>query len=157
MGVDKALADHCTFLKFMYAAAPISGKLNTHVIDFDDKGDTTVTGLTAKESDCHTMGAMHGSLYFKMLDDAAFFASQARETECFVLTVSFNTIIMRPVLPGTELIAKGVVTSNSKSLIVADSQLYTGDGKLVATGSGTFMKQPKLAIGDFKKKLNYEK
>lgn len=88
-----AAFDHCKILTKLYAAAPISGLINTHKISFDNKGNTTLSGYVPDKTHCHTMGAMHGSCYFKMLDDAAFFAAQARETECFVLTVSFNIIL----------------------------------------------------------------
>jgi len=144
---------HFQLLTNIYAAAPISGLINVHKIEFDEKGDTTLSGFVPDKKHCHTMGALHGSCYFKLLDDAAFFAAQARETKCFVLTVSFNIILMKPILPGTELTCKGNVTSNSKSVIVADSQLYTTDGTLVASGTGTFMKQPKLTIDDIKKRI----
>ena len=47
----------------------------------------------------------------------------------------------RPVLPGTRLIASGVILSASKSLIVAESRIFEKEtGKLVAQGSGTFMR-----------------
>jgi uncharacterized protein (TIGR00369 family) len=100
------------------------------------------------------MGAMHGSCYFKLLDDAAFFAAQARETDCFVLTVNFNLTLLKPVLPGTELVARGRVISASKSIIVAESSLFDADGTLLATGSGTFMKNPKLNLEALRTRMN---
>ena len=40
-----------------------------------------------------------------------------------------------------NLISKGKIINTSKSLIIAESKLYEeSSGKLVATGSGTFMK-----------------
>ena len=48
-----------------------------------------------------------------------------------------------------ELVATGTVTSASKALLVAHSELRTKeDGKLVASGSGTFMKHPVVRIAD---------
>ena len=133
--------------------APVSGLINKHVISFDTgmtgsdgNGDTTISGFKVEKKHCHTMGAMHGSCYFKLLDDAAFFAAQAQEKDSFVLTVNFNLTLLKPALPGQELHATGRVISASKSLIVAEASLYNDEGGLLATGSGTFMKNPKLNL-----------
>jgi acyl-coenzyme A thioesterase PaaI-like protein len=87
----------------MYYAAPVNGLINKHNIKFDAKGDTTLEGFVVEEKHCHTAGSLHGSCYFKLLDDAAFFASQARVRDFFVLTSAFNTVFMRPVGPGTGM------------------------------------------------------
>ena len=111
-------AEHIALITKMYNKAPISGLFNDHqYISFDDEGNTTLKFIPRSEH-CHTMRALHGSGYFKLLDDAAFFAAQAKEKENFILTTSFNTCIMRPVQAGTALIAKGTVVSNGKTLKV---------------------------------------
>ena len=74
-----------------------------HTDKLDAKGDTTLEGFVVEEKHCHTAGSLHGSCYFKLLDDAAFFASQARVRDFFVLTSAFNTVFMRPVVPGTGM------------------------------------------------------
>ena len=94
-------AEHTDKLTRMYYAAPVNGLINKHNIKFDAKGDTTLEGFVVEEKHCHTAGSLHGSCYFKLLDDAAFFASQARVRDFFVLTSAFNTVFMRPVVPGT--------------------------------------------------------
>lgn len=147
---NNALEHHTKLLTRMYEAAPINGLINKHRITFDNKGDTTIEGFVPEKVHTHTAGSMHGSCYFKLLDDAAFFAAQARVTDYFVLTSSFNSVFIRPVLPGTDLTAKGWVTNTSNSLIVAHSELLTKQGKLVASGTGTFMKSPNVKISDLK-------
>ena len=100
---------------------------------------------TPEKQHCHTAGTLHGSGYFKPLDDAAFFAAQARVTDGFAFTTSFTMYMMRPVLPGVILVAQGRVTSATKAFIVAESTLTEAEsGKLVAQGSGTFQKGPFL-------------
>lgn len=81
---------------------------------------------------------MHGTVYFKALDDATFFAVQSLVEETFVLTVSFNLYLLRPVTEG-NLLARGSVVSRTKRLYVAEGVLYDGEGKEAARGSGTFM------------------
>lgn len=87
----------------------------------------------------HAADAVHGSVYFKALDDAAFFAVNSLVQEYFVLTTAFNVYLLRPVTEGV-LRAEGVVTSTSKNLYVADAVLYVGEHRQVGRGSGTFMR-----------------
>lgn len=87
----------------------------------------------------HAAHAMHGSVYFKALDDAAFFAANSLVQDVFVLTVSFNLVLLRPVTEGT-ITATGRVVHNSKNLLVADAELTNDKGKQVARGTGTFAK-----------------
>ena len=81
---------------------------------------------------------MHGSHYFKVLDDSAFFAVASLELEFFPLTASFNMYFERPVAAG-ELIGSGRVIQQSKRLYIAESQLVDDRGRELARGSGTFM------------------
>ncbi|MCA6079092.1 PaaI family thioesterase [Fulvivirga sedimenti] len=87
----------------------------------------------------HALGALHGSAYFKMLDDAAFFAVQSEVTDFFILTTSFNITFTRPVTGGI-LTARGTVRSRSKSLFTADAVLVNDHEKEVGFGTGQFMK-----------------
>ena len=101
---------------------------------------------------------MHGSAYFKLLDDCAFFAAQGKVQDNFIYTVSFNTYLVKAIVPGVPLVAKGRTTSVSKSLVLAESEIYLrtedgSEGKLVASGSGTFMKGP-VKLEDIRKNLN---
>ena len=112
------------------------------------KGKAKVTA-PAKAEYCHSAMALHGSSYFKMLDDAAFFAAQSLNHENFVVTTSFTTYITRPVVASNEishLISEGVVTSSSKSLVLAEAVMRLPDGTEVGRGSGTFMPHPKFAL-----------
>jgi len=56
--------------------------------------------LTVASKYFHAAGAMHGSVYFKLLDDAAFFAVQSLVEDAFVLTTTFNIHMLRPVNSG---------------------------------------------------------
>ena len=86
----------------------------------------------------HAAGSLHGSVYFKLLDDAAFFAVNSLVKDFFVLTVSFNIYLTRPVTKGI-LVAQGQVVSRSVNYFVADSVLTVND-KEVARGSGSFLR-----------------
>jgi uncharacterized protein (TIGR00369 family) len=91
----------------------------------------------------HAAGAVHGSVYFKAMDDAAFFAANSVVEDVFVLTTSFNIHLLRPVTEGT-LIATGALVSATRSLLIADAELNDDGGRLVGRGTGTFMKSRML-------------
>lgn len=87
----------------------------------------------------HAAHAVHGAVYFKMLDEAAFFAVNSLVEDVFVLTVTFNLYLTRPVTAGI-LTATGRVVHASKRLYLAESLLSDEQGKELARGSGSFMK-----------------
>jgi uncharacterized protein (TIGR00369 family) len=87
----------------------------------------------------HAADAVHGSVYFKALDDAAFFAANSLVDDVFVLTANFQLYLLRPVSEGT-MIARGRVVSRAAANFVAASELFDERDRLLATGSGTFVR-----------------
>ena len=87
----------------------------------------------------HGANAIHGATYFKLLDDAAYFAVASLVLDVFIVTSSFQINLLRPVVSGT-LKAVGTVRSISKNLFVAEATLYNERGKEVAFGTGQFMR-----------------
>ena len=87
----------------------------------------------------HAAGAVHGTVYFKAMDDAAFFAANSVVEDVFVLTTGFNIHLLRPVTEGT-LIAKGTLVSATRSLLIADAVLTDDKGRLLGRGTGSFMR-----------------
>jgi uncharacterized protein (TIGR00369 family) len=87
----------------------------------------------------HAANSLHGSVYFKMLDDAAFFAVNSIVDDVFVYTVSFNIQILRPVTEGL-IKSVGELKFKSRNLFIADSTLFDENNKLVGRGSGNFMR-----------------
>ncbi len=84
-------------------------------------------------------GFVHGSVFFKLLDDSAYFAAQSAITDAHLLTASFNCHFLRPVSSG---ILKGVGTLSHRSmrLIIAESKIIDENDRLIAQGTGTFLK-----------------
>ena len=87
----------------------------------------------------HAASAVHGSHYFKCLDDAAFFAVNSLVRDVFVLTASFTVHLMRPITEGV-LVAEGEVVNRSTRLYWAESVLRDGEGRQLGRGNGTFMR-----------------
>lgn len=96
-------------------------------------------GLTISDKYFHALDAIHGTVYFKLLDDAAFFAANSVVEDVFVLTSTFNLNLIRPASEG-KLKSIGKLRSRSKNLLIAESILYNEQGKEIALGTGTFMK-----------------
>jgi uncharacterized protein (TIGR00369 family) len=95
--------------------------------------------LPILEQHFHAAKAVHGFVYFKLLDEAGFFAANSLVEDVFVLTTDFHINLLRPVISGT-LRAAGQVVHQSKSQILAEAVLYNAEGKQIARGSGTFVK-----------------
>lgn len=95
--------------------------------------------LTIEPKYFHAANSLHGSVYFKMLDDAAFFAVNSIVYDVFVYTVSFNIQILRPVSRGV-IRSVGELKFTSANLFIADANLFDENNKLVGRGTGNFMK-----------------
>ncbi len=125
---------HWRGLERVYLAAPINECLSP-TIDIGD-GKATIN-LLLSERMHHSARAVHGSIYFKMLDEAAFFAASSLEREAFLLTTTFNLYLTRPVSEG-KLRAEGRVVNQNRSQIVAEAVVFNDDGKAIGRGSGIF-------------------
>jgi len=96
----------------------------------------------------HALNAIHGSVYFKMLDDAAFFAAQSVVQDYMLLTASFNISFKMPVSNG-YIKSIGTLYSVSEKEITAESKMYNSKNELVAFGNGIF-KKSKISIDSIK-------
>lgn len=107
-------------------------------------GEVEIT-MPVQEKFFHSAGAIHGSVYFKILDDAACFAAWTREKEFFIVTAAFTTYITRPVMEG-KLRAVGRVTSETKTQFIVESTAFDRADRIVAQGNGIMMRgRAKLA------------
>ena len=127
---------HWWRLENMYHAAPCNAYYSPHMTVKEGKAELVID---VKEKYFHAGAAVHGSVYFKALDDAAFFAVNSLVKEVFVLTTSFNLYLLKPVSKGV-IKSIGEVVLDSEKLFVAESRLYDADGREIAKGSGTFVK-----------------
>ena len=127
--------EHFRRLEKMYAAAPINAFFRPRMRV--EEGVASIE-IDVSEKFFHTAGAVHGSVYFKMLDDAAFFASNAYEAEVFVLTTTFTTYLIRPVSSGV-IRATGRVVNRTRSQFIAEAVLHDAEGNEIGRGSGTFV------------------
>ena len=128
---------HWRALEGLYASAPVN-RLFASALTIEDEGRAAIA-FTIDESCYHAAGAAHGAIYFKMLDDAAFYAANTLVTDRFLLTTSFNLHFSRPVRKG-NVRAEGRWISGRRRVLVAESRLIDADGEEIGRGTGTFMR-----------------
>ena len=129
-------AEHYRKLQHMYLGANYNQQLFEST-EIDVEHEKATISLTISEKYFHAGGAIHGSVYFKLLDDSAYFAVSSIVDDVFVLTTSFNSNIIRPVNSG-KITAVGTVRFKSKNLFVAESTMVNEAGKEIAFGTGHF-------------------
>jgi uncharacterized protein (TIGR00369 family) len=127
---------HYQALESMYLAAPINEIYRPKIKISSERAEIEIK---VRRQFFHAAEAVHGSVYFKMLDDAAFFAANSIEREYFMLTTSFTTYLTRPISAGC-MKSVGKVVSKTKTQIIAESVVYDGQGKEIGRGSGIFVR-----------------
>jgi uncharacterized protein (TIGR00369 family) len=151
------LAKHHRALERMYLQSAYINKALYEGIDLKVSEEKAELSLKVEQKFFHAANSLHGSVYFKMLDDAAFFAVNSIVQDVFVYTVSFNIQILRPVTEGI-IRAEGELKFKSRNLFIADATLYNEKGKVVARGSGNFMRS-QIALTEeigYKISINYK-
>ncbi len=122
-------------LEQIYLKAPVNGLYHPEITVSYKKSEIAIT---VNPQFFHAAGSLHGSVYFKMLDDAAFFAAQSVVEDVFVLTAKFDVRLLKPVTQGV-LKATGMLMDEVNGKYTAKSYLYN-DGVLVAKGEGIMMR-----------------
>ncbi len=128
---------HYRALEQLYAVAPIN-RLFDSSLEIVERGVSRIR-FQLDPRFYHAAGAAHGTSYFKMLDDAAFYAANSLVTDRFLLTTAFNLLLTRPMTRG-DITAEGRWISGQRRVLVAEARLIDSDGEEVARGTGTFMR-----------------
>ena len=131
------MKEHYKKLEQMYLGAPVQ-KIYSGISIKISEGFSQIA-LPVSPKYFHAAQAVHGSVYFRLLDDAAYFAVNSVVFDVFMLTTSFHTELLRPVTKGI-LTAKGRIIHKSNNIIVAESDLWDENNKKIAMGKGNFMK-----------------
>lgn len=138
MPPETAGADlHYRALERLYASAPVNSLFDSKLSIPGEGRSRLVFNVT--EDVYHAAGAAHGTIYFKMLDDAAFYAANTLVTDRFLLTTGFNLHFTKPVRAG-EVVAEGKWVSGKRRVFVAESRLIDAEGDEIGRGTGTFMR-----------------
>lgn len=128
---------HWRALEGLYRSAPVN-RLFASDLEITGEGRSRIN-FTVDQDCYHAAGAAHGTIYFKMLDDAAFYAANTLVSDRFLLTTSFNLHFTKPVKAG-DVIAEGRWISGRRRVLVAESRLIDSQGDEIGRGTGTFMR-----------------
>lgn len=128
---------HYRALESLYASAPVN-RLFESTLEIVAEGRSRIR-FRVDERQHHAAGAAHGTIYFKMLDDAAFYAANSMVSDRFLLTTGFNLHFTKPVRRG-EIVAEGRWISGRRRVFVAEARLIDQDGEEIGRGTGTFMR-----------------
>ena len=130
-------AAHFRALESLYGQAPINGLFRS-TLEIVEAGFARIR-FDIDPALFHAAGAAHGTLYFKMMDDAAFYACNSMVSDRFLLTTAFNLNFTRP-LKGGLVVAEGRWASGRRRVLVGDARLIDQTGEEAARGTGTFMR-----------------
>jgi len=128
---------HLRALEALYDSAPIN-RLFESRIELPKAGQSLIR-FTVKGDAFHAANAAHGTLYFKMLDDAAFYAANGLVSDRFLLTTAFNLHFTKPLKSG-EAFAEGRWISGRRRVFVAEARIVDSSGEECARGTGTFLR-----------------
>lgn len=128
---------HLRALESLYAAAPINSLFESQ-LELPSPGRSRIR-FSVDPSAFHAAGAAHGTLYFKMLDDASFYAANGLVSDRFLLTTAFNLHFTSPMRAG-QYVAEGKWISGKRRVFVAEARILDSDGEECARGTGTFLR-----------------
>ena len=129
-------AEHHRRLERMYAKAPVNEYYAPQLTVGEGTAEVVIE---VKPEFFHAGNAVHGSVYFKALDDAAFFAANSVVDDAFVLTATFYVQLLRPVSAG-KMRAVGRLVQGGTTTLFAESVLYDDGGREIARGQGSFVR-----------------
>ena len=128
---------HYRALEALYASAPVNALFDSR-LEIVGEGHARIR-FTVDERLHHAAGAAHGTVYFKMLDDAAFYAANSMVSDRFLLTTGFTLHFTKPIRSG-EVTAEGRWISGKRRVFIAESHLIDAEGDEIGRGTGTFMR-----------------
>ena len=127
---------HFRALEAMYLSAPINQFYRPRIVVSKEQVEIEID---IDQRFFHAAGTVHGSVYFKLLDDAAGLAANVLEREVFAVTASFTTHMTRPVT-GPLMRSVGRVVDQTRSQFLVESIVYDHNQRSVGRGSGVFMR-----------------
>ena len=128
---------HFAALEALYASAPVNALFPSR-LTITGEGRSRID-FTVDERVHHAAHAAHGTIYFKMLDDAAFYAANSLVTDRFLLTTAFNLLFTKPIRNG-PVVAEGRWVSGRRRVFIAEARLIDNEGDEIGRGTGTFMR-----------------
>ena len=99
--------------------------------------------LEVRAGHLRTLGIAHGGVIATLLDSVmGMKANRSSPPDHYLVTAQLNVHFIRPAFEGENLIASSEVRHSGRKTSMAQGELHTSDGALVATASATFVYVP---------------
>lgn len=122
------------FLVDLFSRAPIK---KTFGMDISyDESDSAVFTMPYNPDFNHALMQVHGGVFATLLDNAGWF-TVALHYDTWISTAEMQVRLLEPVAE-KSLIARASLLKKGKKLAMAEMEVLTEDGILVAAGSATF-------------------
>ncbi|MBI2890697.1 MAG: PaaI family thioesterase [Nitrospirae bacterium] len=128
--------EHYRHLERLYLTAPTNAYYRPTI---RIGNGTAEIGVEVRPDFFHFAGAVHGAVYFTLLDDAGFFAANSLVRDVMVLTSNFTIHLLRPVTSG-QITAKGKILNGGGRQCLAEAHVTDTQGRLVGHGVGTYVR-----------------
>lgn len=122
------------YLEISFNSSPIAKTMGMSLA-YDDEGGARIswTRLTGYD---HGMNDTHGGVFATLLDSAGWFTVAAQCAK-MIVTSDLHVRMLEPA-GQRDLVATARMIRSGNKLAVADMQLHSADGQLVATGTASF-------------------
>lgn len=131
MGIH-AKQEHFRKLERMYHVLTVSRLL---AVNLTVEAGTAVVEWSGRRG-LDRAGAHEDAICFRMVSDAALFAANSIEMENVLTTVDFNVRFLHGAAQG-GMFCNGLAVHRADSLFFAQAELFDGQGRCLAIGSGT--------------------
>lgn len=121
-------------LQDLFHGAPIAKQMGMRM-EYNEEGQA-IFHLPYNPNFDHALHGVHGGVFATMIDNAGWF-TVAPNFDHWVATIEFSTRLHEPV-EKEDLKSIGKIVRLGKRLASTSMELHTAEGRLVATGSGTF-------------------
>jgi acyl-CoA thioesterase len=99
--------------------------------------------LELRAGHLRTLGIAHGGVIATLLDSVmGLKANQSSPPDHYLVTAQLNVHFLRPAFEGETLVASSEVRHAGRKTAMAQGELHTAAGELVATASATFVYVP---------------
>lgn len=121
-------------LMALFHRAPMKHSLGME-FHYDEEG-SAIFSMPYNPHFDHALGGIHGGVMATLLDNAGWF-TVAQFYDAWIATAELQVRLLKPVAK-TDIYSKGRILNLGKRIAMAEMEVRTKDGQLIAVGSGTF-------------------
>jgi uncharacterized protein (TIGR00369 family) len=129
-------AAHCRKLESMYLTASCNEYYQPGIRISEGEAEVVIP---VQDKFLDAAGAVHGSVFYRALSDAALFAANSIVPKELMLSTEFNIQFTSTIGQG-ELIARGRVVGSSEEHCLTEAVVQDAEGNELGRGTGIFVK-----------------